>query len=453
MRRVILFLALLTLIAGTPALAQVPPTMSYQGMLTDGSGNPVPDGLYDLTFRIYNVASGGVALYTEAHTGANQVQLVKGGFSVVLGSLTPMNLDFDGPTYLGIQAGANPEMTPRVALASSPYALGLRLPFALSTTAGAPQMIGTTFTGGGPDNLGGLFELREENGTTPTMYFEPDAAGTGGFMAVNRTGTTQGFVVDGNAGGTGEPDVVVIGSTLGAVIDLAATGDATVQLPSSAISAAEELDEPGVASNNSNGGITLDGTLQTIVSRTLTAPADGYVVCVASCQGNLLHTNGTADLVTFGINTSSTSLGATQDNAVGVPANVATGNFFVPGAVTAVFPVTAGAHTFYYLAERNSGDGSVNDATLAVMYFPTAYGTVVSSVPAQASAALTPEEALRNPTGHAMTAPEIAVEQQDARTFDAARANRELDAMRVQLARIQARLDEQNRVASSGPRR
>ena len=82
-------LALLTPLGAALALAQAPSTMSYQGVLSDDLGNLVADGAYDLTFRIYDVSVGGVALWTEVDPG---VAVVKGGFSVVLGLTTPINL-------------------------------------------------------------------------------------------------------------------------------------------------------------------------------------------------------------------------------------------------------------------------------------------------------------------------------------------------------------------------
>lgn len=51
--------ACLLLAAAPLAHAQPLSTMSYQGVLTDGLGNLVPDGNYNLTFRIWNAAAGG----------------------------------------------------------------------------------------------------------------------------------------------------------------------------------------------------------------------------------------------------------------------------------------------------------------------------------------------------------------------------------------------------------
>ena len=45
--------------------AQIPQTISYQGVLTDDKGNIVPDGNVSLTFRLYNTSEGGDTLWQE----------------------------------------------------------------------------------------------------------------------------------------------------------------------------------------------------------------------------------------------------------------------------------------------------------------------------------------------------------------------------------------------------
>ena len=98
--------------------AQIPRTLSYQGVLTDASGNIKPDGPYSFTFRLYDVSSGGTALWTETETNT-----VKDGlFSTTLGDQTafPASLTFDKPYWLGIEVESE-ELSPRIALTSSPY--------------------------------------------------------------------------------------------------------------------------------------------------------------------------------------------------------------------------------------------------------------------------------------------------------------------------------------------
>lgn len=107
-----------------PAHAAVPNTMSYQGLLTDGAGAPVPDGTYDLTFKLYFFATGPGWQWQETQSA---VPVTGGVFSVQLGSVNPLTLAFDRPLFLGVSIGTDPELSPRTPLSSSPYALGVRL--------------------------------------------------------------------------------------------------------------------------------------------------------------------------------------------------------------------------------------------------------------------------------------------------------------------------------------
>ena len=100
------------------AHAAVPQKVSYQGYLTDSGGNPV-NGPVSIVFYIYNVNAGGAALWSETQS----VAVNNGIYSVILGSVTPINLQFNEQYYLGVKVGADAEMTPRQALTSTPYSI------------------------------------------------------------------------------------------------------------------------------------------------------------------------------------------------------------------------------------------------------------------------------------------------------------------------------------------
>ncbi|MFO7651573.1 MAG: tail fiber domain-containing protein [bacterium] len=103
---------------GVDAIA-IPRALSYQGKLTDNSGNPVPDTTYSVSFRLYTVASGGTAFWNETQT----VRTKSGLFSTLLGSVTPIGSMPDaGNVYLGMAVSGGAELTPRLRLASSAYA-------------------------------------------------------------------------------------------------------------------------------------------------------------------------------------------------------------------------------------------------------------------------------------------------------------------------------------------
>ena len=118
---VALLVGISDLLVAVPTLAQAPQTLSYQGVLKNDDGTAVPDGDYDLTFHIYDTASGGTALWTEAKV----VPVVNATFNAILGSTVTLDLPFDQPYWLGIQVEGNPELTPRVRLTAAPYALNV----------------------------------------------------------------------------------------------------------------------------------------------------------------------------------------------------------------------------------------------------------------------------------------------------------------------------------------
>ncbi len=103
-----------------PALVlAVPQIMSYQGKLNDKNGVPVT-GSVTIVFSIYDVQTGGTALWTETQT----VTVKSGIFSVELGSINPLAATlFDKDNlYLGIKVGADSEMAPRQRFTSGGYA-------------------------------------------------------------------------------------------------------------------------------------------------------------------------------------------------------------------------------------------------------------------------------------------------------------------------------------------
>lgn len=108
----------LVVILASFSLAEIPRLINYQGMLTDHEGNPL-NAPQDLTFRIYNVESGGTLLWGETQ---NNVPVDNGLFNVVLGTITPVDLPFDEDYWLEIEVGVLGALSPRVKLTSVGYA-------------------------------------------------------------------------------------------------------------------------------------------------------------------------------------------------------------------------------------------------------------------------------------------------------------------------------------------
>ena len=114
----VFLLSSLVYLPSSVVYANVPHLLNYQGRLTDSSGTPL-NGTYALTFRIYDAESAGNLLWEETQSW---VVIQKGIFSILLGSVTNLNLPFDKPYFLEIKVG-NEVMSPRQAITSSGYAI------------------------------------------------------------------------------------------------------------------------------------------------------------------------------------------------------------------------------------------------------------------------------------------------------------------------------------------
>src|SRR6185369_13327599 len=79
-------LASLLSIASASAIAAPPQTLGYQGHLADSGANPITADL-SITFRLYDVVSGGSSLWSEVQPA---VQVDGGNMAVQLGKVTPL---------------------------------------------------------------------------------------------------------------------------------------------------------------------------------------------------------------------------------------------------------------------------------------------------------------------------------------------------------------------------
>ncbi len=106
------------------ANAAINQQINYQGKLTNASNVAVADGLYNMTFKLYTVSTGGAAIWTESDTAANKVQVTSGLFSIMLGSTTPFTgVNFNQSLYLGVTIESDAEMTPRKILGATPASI------------------------------------------------------------------------------------------------------------------------------------------------------------------------------------------------------------------------------------------------------------------------------------------------------------------------------------------
>jgi hypothetical protein len=218
---IILYLFLVFIIS-TSLQAQIPQTISYQGILTDTAGIPRPDGVYLITFRLYAAEQGGAPLWFEQ----NSVNVNKGLFSHNLGSINPLypTLQFDQPYWLALEISGESELSPRISLTTSPYSFSSMKSRISDTANVALVTIGDTlWSVSGLDiyrlngNVGiGKFpsEKLDINGTLKTNLLQiTNGSSTGGFLfSSNNSGlaswSNQLNIINNNIGiGTNTPQV------------------------------------------------------------------------------------------------------------------------------------------------------------------------------------------------------------------------------------------------------
>jgi hypothetical protein len=272
----------------------------------------------------------------------------------------------------------------------------------------------------------------------------PDNSGTGGRLVLSRDGANTGFDLNGNWGGTGDPNLAMYSSTSSAQINLSVTGNASVQLPNDGIANHEILNEAGTVNDFEQTGVVMpQGSYTTLLSRTLVAPTSGYAFVIAS--GEVIVGLGEGEGSTaadFGVSDSGTiPPGASMSIQI---APGYTDQMILPVTVHAFFEVAAGNNTFYFkgftLSENSHGGFSVQDRQMTVIFLPTAYGTVE---PTTATGTSGPPDT-QITTGDALTEADLAAEKAASQADNLARIQREMDEMRERLRQLEEERDREN---------
>lgn len=126
---------------------------SYQGQLMDNSGAPVNNAAMPMTFKLYNVLSGGTACWSENQT----VGVQNGRFNILIGQVSPI-LDscLTGDIYLELVINGE-TLTPRELLTSTAHAVEANTLPHDATTRGILNIAP------GPDGEGGQIRLLQGN--------------------------------------------------------------------------------------------------------------------------------------------------------------------------------------------------------------------------------------------------------------------------------------------------
>jgi hypothetical protein len=482
MKGCFVFTALLTIAVLTMnGLAETPRLISYQGRLTDASGEPLEDGAKNLRFIIWNDPTAVAPANELWNSGPVTVTTTDGLFSVNLGQSPMTALDpalfADTLLWLGISVGADPEISPRTRLVSSPYTLSAHYAdSARVTTDRYVDKTGDTLTGGLFWALGSSAVdayIKEGTHGGANLYLGTDGrVGTfldgdyGGHLSIRDHNGDQGADIDANTVSGGNlhlfaPDNFTRvsmsageagddgGSTLTLnkgmslpviTLDAGGSGDATVQLPTDAVSSGEVKDEAGLSNSEASSFYTFSsgsGTTYTVDSVSITIPAAGYVIVDVGGYVNAFHTNGTTtQFYVKSDRTAGTSAISPGVQVVRIPSawpstsSVAVG--YPIHASRLYSETTSGAKKYYLNVYYSAGVSTSSNLAywfIRATYYPTLYGTATLVANTENGG---PGDMMGDPsqTGSPATTTEvITVEEHNARVEAALAEQREaLDA-------------------------
>jgi len=164
-----------------------------QGRLTDADGHPVPDGVYAITLRLYDVAEGGQPLCEDADD-----PVVTDGLFMTLMGYCSDNISGQA-LWLGIQVEGDNEMAPRQQIAPVPYALSLRPGAVISDTRTLAQVNGIV-----PQlwAVAGVIGKATGDGSVG-VYGSTDAIGAGIYGESTSASGWAGIFLNRAAGGAG----------------------------------------------------------------------------------------------------------------------------------------------------------------------------------------------------------------------------------------------------------
>ncbi|MFH2048621.1 MAG: hypothetical protein ABIJ12_04160 [bacterium] len=297
--------------------------ISYQGKLTNADGLPVPDNNYTVTFTITSDISGTHSVWSETAV----VSTGDGLFNHYLGSVTnlPSSLfvEYDS-LYLKVTVNGE-SVTPPSRLATVPSAI---VASNLKITNDTGLVLAQTSTG-----IGAIFQLFDTTGK-PLITFN-----------------------------SGRDD------------------DSSVVLPEASINSEEIMDEPGVASRNSNSLIELStSSMIDLVTLNITIPAPGFIMLYGKCY---LLLSGTTGANSARVQIDDEEGGPTlfpYYAQAGLSGYVNTGINYFPIFVTRIFyGDTTGTYTFHLEGKAENSLPALAqtwDHILTAAYFPSSYGYV-----------------------------------------------------------------------------
>lgn len=291
--------------------------ISYQGRLTDSSNQPIGDGIYNITFFLYNDSLAGNVVWAETA----EVVTTSGMFNHNLGSIAPFGnklFHLYENLYLELRL-ENEIISPRSKLTASPYALS------------AEHLNGY--------DSSGIAAIATDNDKHKLTIFDDE----------------------------GKP-LIVFRDTI---------GDSAVVLPPFAINAKELLNEPGIAGDINTDLVTLQtGEMRTLAELQFSPPSEGYVVLYGKCYLLLSGTTGPNQAVIQVDDDPGGGLEFPYYSIAGLSGYTNSGTNYFPVFVTRVYYVQKKIYTFRLEGKAMMEAPAVAqswDHVLNAVFYPTVY--------------------------------------------------------------------------------
>nr|HQV30559.1 hypothetical protein [Calditrichia bacterium] len=286
-------LVVFALLLSFGAVAQIPTEIGFQALITDNAGNPVADGNYDVTFRLYETAGGGTAIWEENRTGIAISNAILG---IPLGQVTTLDIPFDVPYFLGITLAGNPEMNPRIPLTTTPYshqARSIQVPMVIES-ASEDDLFDITSTGRTSAAVKARIDNIQStnspvyaftNGIGAALFAQSAGIGGAGLFSSPGFGTVQpavrieasstagGHALSVNHTGTGALAVFQFNNSNVARIDNQGTGYFNGGVQSSGADVAEAFEVDGEIHSYEPGDVL---AISTESDRTVTKSSEAY---------------------------------------------------------------------------------------------------------------------------------------------------------------------------------
>lgn len=341
------------------ATAAIPSTMNFQGRLTDSTGTIMPDGLYNMQFKLYDASSAGTLLWSETRqmNGSDyRVQVTNGLFSTQLGQQTalPASIFTNTNIYFEITM-ANPAtatcnttacqtwespMTARQKLATSAYAFNSDTLDGLDSTAfatatGSANYIQNTTTPQTAD-----FAITGTGRVDTVLQAPSIQRNTSGTLLVGTTATTTGLTL----GSTSLTGTLSIDSGAASTISIGSSASArTINIGN--VAAAQTVT---LGSNNTTSATTIQGGTSSAVMDN-----SGVVIKSTAASSTAFQVQDENGSAVIGLDTT-----ATNNNLITNPGAEANTTGWNARVSTTLTQNTNLSHVYY-------GKGSISAATTA----------------------------------------------------------------------------------------